>query len=157
MTSLVDEILFAFANERDTNGNEYKLRYPPSQPRNRRFAEQVTSMFPTRLIKVAHSRSDADVTAAMSDPAHIAQWRARYAVLPSNTEALVAAWLPLRPTCKTTLTRDNRRWLRPHASHSPRALQFVWHRELCDGTTLRLPLGARLKSVWQAAARAAAV
>jgi hypothetical protein len=26
MTSLVDEILFAFANERDTNGNEYKLR-----------------------------------------------------------------------------------------------------------------------------------
>jgi hypothetical protein len=53
MTSLVDEILFAFANERDTNGNEYKLRYPPSQPGNRRFAEQVTSMFPTRLINVA--------------------------------------------------------------------------------------------------------
>jgi hypothetical protein len=93
MTSLVDEILFAFANERDTNGNEYKLRYPPSQPGNRRFAEQVTSMFPTRLINIAHSRSDTDVTAAMSDPAHIAQWRARYAVLPSNTEVLVAAWL----------------------------------------------------------------
>jgi hypothetical protein len=49
MTSLVDEILFAFANERDTNGNEYKLRYPPSQPGNRRFAEQVTSMFPTPM------------------------------------------------------------------------------------------------------------
>jgi hypothetical protein len=93
MTSVVDEILFAFANERDTNGNEYKLRYPPSQPGNRRFAEQVTSMFPTRLINVAHSRSDADVTAAMCDRAHISQWRARYAVLPSNTEALVAAWL----------------------------------------------------------------
>jgi hypothetical protein len=27
------------------------------------------------------------------DPAHISQWRARYAVFPSNTEALVAAWL----------------------------------------------------------------
>jgi hypothetical protein len=93
MTSLVDEILLAFANERDTNGNEYKLRYPPSQPGNRRFAEQVTSMFPTRLINVAHSRSDKDVAASMSDVAHIAQWRARYAVLPSQTEALVAAWL----------------------------------------------------------------
>jgi hypothetical protein len=43
---VVDEILLAFANERDTtNGNEYKLRYPPSQPGNRRFAEQVTSSF----------------------------------------------------------------------------------------------------------------
>jgi hypothetical protein len=29
----------------------------------------------------------------MCDRAHISQWRARYAVLPSNTEALVAAWL----------------------------------------------------------------
>jgi len=82
MTSLVDHILFAFADERDTNGNEYKLRYPPSQPGNRRFAEQVTSIIPTRLINVAHSHSDADVTAAMSDPAHVAQWHARYAVLP---------------------------------------------------------------------------
>jgi hypothetical protein len=65
MTSLVDEILFAFANERDTNGNEYKLRYPPSQPGNRRFAEQVTSMFPTRLINGDAQSAAASPTAAI--------------------------------------------------------------------------------------------
>jgi hypothetical protein len=93
MSVLVEEILIAFGSERDANGNEYKLRYPPSQPGNRRFAEQVTSMFPTRLINKSHSRSDVDVTAAMSNQAHIDQWRAHYAILPSNTEELVAAWL----------------------------------------------------------------
>jgi hypothetical protein len=91
MSVLVEEILHAFATERDANGNE--LRYPPSQPGNRRFAEQVTSMFPTRLINKSHSRSDVDVTAAMSNQAHVDQWRAHYAMLPSNTEELVAAWL----------------------------------------------------------------
>jgi hypothetical protein len=39
MSSVVDEILSAFANERDTNGNEYKLRYPPSPgPHSRAIA-----------------------------------------------------------------------------------------------------------------------
>jgi hypothetical protein len=44
MTALVDEVLLAFANERDTNGNEYILRYPPSQPITRLLDDTVRGL-----------------------------------------------------------------------------------------------------------------
>lgn len=93
MSLLIDGVLSAFDEKRDTNGSEYKLRYPPSQPGNRRYAEEVSAFFPTRLINKSHSRSDADVSAAFGDAANIARWRAKYAVLPADTPRIVAAWV----------------------------------------------------------------
>ena len=93
MSLLVAEILVAFDKKRDTNGSEYKLRYPPTQPGNRRYAEEVSSCFPTRLINTSHSRLDADVCAAFADPANVARWRAKYGTLPADTPRIVGEWV----------------------------------------------------------------
>jgi hypothetical protein len=66
----------------------------------------------------AAGSSDKDVAAAMSDAAHISQWRAHYAVLPSQTEALVAVRVALCDLLTLPPTSADRR-LRTCIAQSP--------------------------------------
>jgi hypothetical protein len=91
--SIVSDVLSIFDQKRDTNGNEYKLRYPPNQPGNRRYAEEVSSFFPTRLINTSHSRSDVDVREAFGKHENIQGWRAKYGILPPDTSRIVGEWV----------------------------------------------------------------
>jgi hypothetical protein len=89
----VPNILSIFDEKRDTNGNEYKLRYPPSQPGNRRYAEEVSAFFETRLINTSHSRSDVDVSEAFGRRDNVMRWRAKYGTLPPDTPRIVGEWV----------------------------------------------------------------
>jgi hypothetical protein len=89
---LVDDILSVFVTQRDKN-NEYVLRYASWQTGNSRFAEEVAALFPTRKNTKTYSRTDKEVTAAMANESHIAEWRKKYGFLPHNTHALIDAWL----------------------------------------------------------------
>jgi hypothetical protein len=93
MSVLVSDILSIFESKRDPNGNEYKLRYPPSQPGNRRYAEEVSDFFETRVINKSHSRSDADVSEAFGQRDNVKRWRAKYGTLPPDTPRIVGEWV----------------------------------------------------------------
>jgi hypothetical protein len=93
MSVLVSDILSIFESARDPNGNEYKLRYPPSQPGNRRYAEEVSAFFETRLINKSHSRSDVDVSEAFGRRDNVMRWRAKYGTLPPHTPRIVCEWV----------------------------------------------------------------
>jgi hypothetical protein len=90
--ALVDDILSVFVTQRDKN-NEYVLRYASWQTGNSRFAEEIAALFPTRKNTKTYSRTDKEVTAAMANESHIAEWRKKYGFLPHNTHALIDEWL----------------------------------------------------------------
>ena len=93
MSPLVADILGEFRANGDPQGHEFKLRYPKSQSGNTRFARAVAELFPTCTRGSKSSRADADVCAAMGDAEHVRAWRARYAHLPHDTEAIIERWL----------------------------------------------------------------
>ena len=92
-TCLLNEVLLEFRTKVDMQGHEFKLRYPKSQSGNTRFARSVAALFPTRTLQSKSSRSAEDVAVALAAPTHVAAWRARYAHLPHNTEAIIDRWL----------------------------------------------------------------